>query len=115
VLRKDDVLKEIHPSEAELKAFYERNKTTYNNSIPEKRKIRYVVVDTTKIQAETQVAHEELQAYYSERRDDYRVPEQVKASQILIKTPLPGPDGKVDPKGIEEVRKKAEDVLKRLK
>src|SRR5207248_4770669 len=42
VLRKDDVLKEIHPSEAELKAFYERNKATYNNSIPEKRKIRYV-------------------------------------------------------------------------
>src|SRR5439155_24890270 len=35
--------------------------------------------------------------------------------QILIKTPLPGPDGKVDPKGIEEARKKAEDVLKQLK
>ena len=29
---------------------------------------------------------------------------------ILIKTPLPGPDGKVDPKGVEEARKKAEDV-----
>src|SRR5881296_655113 len=115
VLRKDDVLKEIHPSEAELKAFYERNKTTYNNSIPEKRKIRYVVVDTAKIQAETQVIHEELQAYYSQHRDEYRVPEQVKASQILIKTPLPGPDGKVDPNGIEEARKKAEDVLKQLK
>src|SRR2546421_10618979 len=115
VLRKDDVLKEIHPSEAELKAFYDRNKATYNNSIPEKRKIRYVVVDTAKIQAETQVTHEDLQSYYSQHRDEYRVPEQVKASQILIKTPLPGPDGKVDPKGIEEARKKAEDVLKQLK
>src|SRR5437016_4364536 len=115
LLRKDDVLKEIHPSEAELKAFYDRNKATYNNSIPEKRKIRYVVVDTAKIQAETQVTHEELQAYYSQHRDENRVPEQVKASQILIKTPLPGPDGKVDPKGIEEARKKAEDVLKQLK
>src|SRR6266702_2539627 len=115
VLRKDDVLKEIHPSEAELKAFYDRNKATYNNSIHEKRKIRYVVVDTAKIQAETQVTHEDLQSYYSQHRDEYRVPEQVKASQILIKTPLPGPDGKVDPKGIEEARKKAEDVLKQLK
>src|SRR5438874_847329 len=37
VLRKDDVLKEIHPSEAELKAFYDRNKATYNNSIPAAR------------------------------------------------------------------------------
>jgi peptidyl-prolyl cis-trans isomerase D len=115
VIKKDDVLKEIHPSEAELKAFYERNKATYNNSIPEKRKIRYVLVDTAKIQAETQVTHEELQSYYSQHRDEYRVPEQVKASQILIKTPLPGADGKVDPKGIEEARKKAEDVLKQLK
>ena len=115
VIKKDDVLKEIHPSEAELKAFYDRNKATYNNSIPEKRKIRYVLVDTGKIQAETPVTHEELQSYYNQHRDEYRVPEQVKTSQILIKTPLPGADGKVDPKGIEEARKKAEDVLKQLK
>ena len=43
------------------------------------------------------------------------MPEQVSVSHILIKTPLPGPDGKVDPKGVEEARKKAEDVLKQLK
>ena len=49
VLRKDDLLKQIHPSEAELKAFYDRNKATYNNSIPEKRKVQYVVLDTAKI------------------------------------------------------------------
>jgi peptidyl-prolyl cis-trans isomerase D len=115
VIKKDDVLKEIHPSEAELKAFYDRNKATYNNSIPEKRKIRYVLVDTGKIQAETPVTHEELQSYYNQHRDEYRVPEQVKTSQILIKTPLPGADGKVDPKGSEDARKKAEDVLKQLK
>ena len=48
-------------------------------------------------------------------RDDYRVPEQVSVSHILIKTPLPGPDGKADPKGVEEARKKAEDVLKQVK
>ena len=58
---------------------------------------------------------EDLQAYYDQHRDDYRVPEQVNVSHILIKTPLPGPDGKVDPKGVEEARKKAEDVLKQLK
>ena len=58
---------------------------------------------------------EDLQAYYDQHRDDYRVPEQVNVSHILIKTPLPGPDGKVDPKGVEEARKKAEDVLKQVK
>ena len=115
VLRKDDLLKQIHPTEAELKAFYDRNKATYNNSIPEKRKIRYVVIDNARIQAQTTVSHDELQAYYNQHREDYRVPEQVNVRHILIKTPLPGPDGKVDPKGLEEARKKAEDVLKQVK
>jgi len=115
VIRRDDLLKQINPNEAELKAFYERNKATYNNSIPEKRKVRYVVLDSGKIEAGVSVSHEDLQAYYEQHRDDYRVPEQVSVSHILIKTPLPGPDGKVDPKGAEEARKKADDVLKQLK
>jgi peptidyl-prolyl cis-trans isomerase D len=115
VLRKDDLAKQINPSEAELKAFYERNKATYNNSNPEKRKVQYVVLDTAKIEAGVSVSHDDLQAYYDQHRDDYRVPEQVNVSHILIKTPLPGPDGKVDAKGVEEARKKAEDVLKQLK
>jgi len=115
VLRKDDLLKQINPNEAELKAFYERNKASYNNSIPEKRKVRYVVLENAKIEAGVSVSHEDLQAYYDQHRDDYRVPEQVNVSHILIKTPLPGADGKADPKGVEEARKKAEDVLKQLK
>jgi peptidyl-prolyl cis-trans isomerase D len=115
VLRKDDLLKRIQPNEAELKAFYERNKTVYDNSIPEKRKVRYVLVDTAKIEADSTVSRGDLQAYYDQHRDDYRVAEQVSVSHILIKTPLPGTDGKVDPKGVEEARKKAEDVLKQLK
>jgi peptidyl-prolyl cis-trans isomerase D len=115
VLRKDDLLKQINPSEAELKAFYEANKASYNNSIPEKRKVQYVVLDTAKIEAGVSVSREDLQTYYDQHRDDYRAPEQVNVSHILIKTPLPGADGKVDPKGVEEARKKAEDVLKQLK
>src|SRR3989442_11262041 len=115
VLRKDDLLKSIHPSDTELKAFYERNKATYNNSIPEKRKLRYVVLETAKVEAQTQVTPDDLQAYYDQHRDEFRVPEQVNVRHILIKTPLPGPDGKADPKGAEEARKKADDVLKQLK
>jgi peptidyl-prolyl cis-trans isomerase D len=114
VLRKDDLLKQIHPSEAELKAFYDRNKATYNNSIPEKRKIQYVLLDLEKIQAQTPVTHDDLQAYYNQHREEYRVPEQVNLRQIVIKTPLPGTDGKVDAKGLDEARKKAEDVAKQL-
>ena len=57
----------------------------------------------------------DLRAYYDQHRDEYRVPEQVKVSHILIKTPLPGPDGKVDEKGVAEAQQRAEDLLEQLK
>lgn len=115
VLTQADILKGIHPSEQELKAYYDRNKANYANSIPEKRQIRYAVVESSKIASTVSVSDQDLQTFYDQHRDDYRQPEQVKVSHILIKTPLPGPDGKVDPNGVEQARKKAEDVLKQVK
>jgi peptidyl-prolyl cis-trans isomerase D len=115
VLQKDAVAKDIHPTDAELKAYYDRNKATYNNSIPEKRKVSYVMLNTTQLAAQAQVSDQELQAYYDRHRDEFRTPDQVYVRQILIKTPLPGTDGKVDAKAADEARKKADDVLKQLK
>ncbi|MGO9124300.1 MAG: peptidyl-prolyl cis-trans isomerase [Terriglobales bacterium] len=115
VLRKEDIFKTIHPAEAELKAYYDQHKASYANSIPEKRKIRYTLIDSAKVQAGIQVSQQELAAYYDQHRDEYRVPEQVNVRQILIKTPLPGADGQVDAKGVEDARKKGEDALRQLK
>ena len=115
VLSQDDIRKGLHPTDDELKAFYTRNKATYNNSIPEKRKIEYALLDKSKVLAGVQVTADDLRAYYDQRRDQYRVPEEVKVSHILIKTPPAGADGKVDEKAVEEARKKAEGVLKQLK
>ena len=115
VLKKDDVLNGIHPAEPELKAFYDQNKASYNNSIPEKRKIEYAIFDFSKLQDQVTVSHADLLEYYDEHRDEYRVPEQVNVSHILIKTPLPGPDGKVDPQGLDAAHKKADDLLQQLK
>jgi peptidyl-prolyl cis-trans isomerase D len=114
-IKKDDVLKSIHPADAELKAFYDRNKNSYVNSIPERRQLKYVVVDNARLLSQTQVTQQELQSYYDQHRDEYRVPEQVNVRHILIKTPLPGPDGKVDQKAVDAARAKAEDVLKQVK
>ena len=115
VITQADILKGLHPTDEELKAFYERNKATYNNSIPEKRQIKYVVVDSAKIATATNVTDQDLQAYYDQHRDEYRVPEQVNVSHILIKTPLPAPGAKEDEKAIADARAKAEGVLKELK
>ena len=114
-LSQDEIRKAIHPTDAELKAFYERNKATYANSIPEKRKVKFVLIDTAKLEAQAAITPQELQAYYNQHLDDYRVPEQVKVSHILIKTPLAGADGKIDSKGVEEAKKKAQDILNQLK
>ena len=115
VLKQDDLRKGLHPTDAELKAFYESHKASYANSIPEKRKIKYAVIDASKAEAAVQVTPDDLRAYYNDHRDQYRTPEQVKVSHILIKTPLPGADGKVDEKGVAEAQHRAEDLLKQLK
>src|ERR1017187_4922423 len=115
VLKQDDIKKGLHPATEELKSFYDSHQKNYANSVPEKRKVKYAMIDLAKIQNGVQVANDELQSYYNSHRDQYRVAEQAKVSHILIKTPLPGPDGKVDEKGVAEAQKRAEDLLKQLK
>ena len=115
VLKQDDLRKGLHPTDEELKAFYESHKASYANSVPEKRKVKYAVIDINKVAADVPVTPDDLRTYYDQHRDQYRTPEQVKVSHILIKTPLPGPDGKVDEKGVAEAQRRAEDLLKQLK
>jgi peptidyl-prolyl cis-trans isomerase D len=115
VITQADILKGLHPTDEELKAFYDRNKATYNNSIPEKRQIKYSIVDSRRVAAGTAVTDQDLQAYYDQHREEFRVPEQVKVSHILIKTPLPAAGAKEDDKAIADARAKAEDVLKQVK
>jgi peptidyl-prolyl cis-trans isomerase D len=110
-----EVKKGIHPSEEELKAFYERNKASYTNSIPERRKLRYAVVDLAKVQAQATVSANDLNAYYQAHATQYQVPEQALVRHILIKAPLPGDDGKVDPKALDAAQAKANDLLKQIK
>jgi peptidyl-prolyl cis-trans isomerase D len=115
VLKQDDIKKGLHPTVEELKAYYDSHQKSYANSVPEKRKIKYAVLDTGKVQSGVQVTRDDLQAYYNQHRDEYRVPEQIKVSHIWIKMPLPGPDGKIDEKGVADAQRRAEDVLKQLK
>ena len=115
VLTLDDVKKQVKVTDVELKAFYDQNKQQYQNSIPEKRKVRYILVDTAKVSASLPVTQADLQAYYNQHQDEFRIPETVTVRHILIKTPTPGADGKVDPKGVEAAKAKADDIQKQLK
>src|SRR5258708_1236562 len=114
VLKEEDIKKRLHPTVEELKAYDTGHKQNYANSVPEKRKIKYAVLDTGKVQGGVQVTQDDLQAYYNQHRDQYRVPEQIKVSHIWIKMPLPGPEGKIDEKGVADAQRRADELLKQL-
>jgi len=115
VFTPEEISKLIHPAESELRAYFEANKSRYAAALPEKRKARYALVTAAAVQAQAAVTRDDLQRYYNDRQDQFRVPEQVSVRHILIKTPAAGPDGKLDPKGVEAARARAQDVLKQLK
>ena len=115
LLTREDVAKQIHLTDAELKAYYDANQKLFANSIPEKRKFQYVVIDLSQLQDKAKVDAADLKNYYSSHMDEFRVPEEVKVRHILIKAPAPGPDGKVDPQAMAAARAKAGDILKKIK
>ena len=113
VLSLDDVAKTITPTEAELRAYYERQKPQLTNSIPEQRKAKYILVDFA--HAGVRVSQADLESYYKQHQDEYRVPESVTVRHILIKTPAPDANGKVDKKALDAAKAKADDIMKQLK
>ncbi len=113
VLSLDDIEKTVTPTDAELRAFYEKQKPQLANSIPEQRKIKYILVDFAK--AAGSVSQSDLESYYKQHMNEYRVPASVTVRHILIATPPAGPDGKVDQKAVDAAKAKAEDVLRQLK
>ena len=109
-----DIEKTINPSDAELKAWFEAHKDQFKDSIPEKRKIRFVLINGSKLPG-VEPSEQDIQAYYNQHKAEYQVPQTTKVRHLLVKTPPPGPDGKVDPKTDAEAKAKAEDFLKQAK
>lgn len=95
------------PSEQDLKTYFEKNSAKY--TIPDKRRSKYAFVDMVKFRTELTADDDELRAFYGDHAEEYRLPEQITAQQILFKT-----EGKT-PEQIEAIRKKATDVLEKAK
>ena len=115
VLTLADIVKTIKPTDTELKAYFDANLAGYARAIPEKRQVKYFVLNEKDVAAKITVDPAEVQRAYVANQDTYRVQERAKVRHILIETPQPGPDGKVDQKAVDEARAKAQDVLKQLK
>ena len=107
LIKPEDLEAKISPDEAEIRSAYEKNKAKYQE--PERRVARYAVVDVNQIRQSLQVSDDVLKQQYMTSIQQYQVPNRVHAEHILFMTV-----GKTDAE-VEEIRKKAEDVLKQIK
>jgi peptidyl-prolyl cis-trans isomerase D len=107
LIKPEELEAKITPEEAEIKAAYEKNKSKYQ--VPERRVVRYALVDANQIRQGVLVSDDELKAQYQQNIQQYQVPNRVHVEHILLMTV-----GKTDAE-VEEIRKKAEDLLKQAK
>src|SRR6185436_567358 len=91
-------------SDAEIASHFEAHKNDFK--IPEKRKIRYLLIDIEALRAKTIVPAADIEREYNNNSEQYTTPEQVRASHVLLKT-----EGKDD----ATVKAKAEELLKQAK
>lgn len=107
-IKPEDLEAKISPDDSEIKAAYEKNKGKYQ--VPEKRVVRYGLIDVNQIRQNSQVSDDELKVQYQQNIQQYQVPNRVHVQHILLMTV-----GKTTEAESEEVRKKAEDVLQQAK
>src|SRR5713226_5015167 len=107
LIKPEDLEAKISPDEAEIRAAYEKNKSKYQ--VPERRVVRFALVDVNQMRQSVQVSDDMLKQQYQANIQQYQVPNRVHVEHIVFMTV-----GKTDAE-VEEVRKKAEDVLKQVK
>ena len=80
-----DFAAKINPSDAELDAFYKEPANAAKFQLPESAQIQYVVLDLEALKKDVSFTEEDLRKYYDENASRYSVPEERRASHILIK------------------------------
>ena len=100
----DSLRSQVSAADAEVSTYFEAHKTDFK--IPEKRKIRYLLVDLDAIRAKVAVPAADIERAYNSSIDQYSTPEQIRASHILLKTA---------DKDEAAVKTRAEELLKQVK
>ncbi|HEY3886496.1 MAG TPA: peptidylprolyl isomerase [Vicinamibacterales bacterium] len=94
----------LSATDADVAKYFDDHKDAYR--VPEKRKIRYLTINEQALEEHQTVTGQQIERYYTDNIQQFSTPEEVRASHILLKT-----DGKND----DDVKKQAEDILKRAK
>lgn len=107
IIKPEDLQSKIEVSDAELAAYFEKNKAQY--VVPERRTVDYALLDMAQLRQRSQVTEDDEKVYYQSHIDQYKLEDRAHVAHILFKTV-----GKTDAEAAE-IRKKAEDVLNKAK
>lgn len=107
VIKPAELQAKVTVTDADLTSYFEKNKARYQ--IPERRGFKFALLDLGVLRQSVHPSEQSLQAFYKQNVDQYRVQFRVHVEHILLKT-----TGKTDAE-VEEIRKKAEDVLAKAK
>ena len=91
-------------SDAEIATYFDQHKDEFK--IPEKRTIRFALVDMQAIRDRITISPQDIQRSYEDNQQQYSTPEQVRASHILLMT-----EGKDD----AAVKQRAGEILAKVK
>ncbi|WP_457427709.1 SurA N-terminal domain-containing protein [Roseateles sp. P5_E7] len=86
-----DFAAKLNPSDAELEAFYKDPANAAGFQLPESAQIQYLVLDLEALKKDVSFTEEDLRKYYDENASRYGVPEERRASHILIKAERSAP------------------------
>jgi len=107
IVKPDDLQSKIEASDAELTAYFEKNKARY--VVPERRTVDYATLDFAQLRQRAQVSEDDEKLYYQQHVETYKLEDRAHVAHILFKTV-----GKTDAE-VAEIKKKADDVLNKAK
>jgi peptidyl-prolyl cis-trans isomerase D len=107
LIKPDDLQSKIEASDAELAAYFDKNKARY--TVPERRTIDYATLDFAQLRQRAQVSEDDEKLYYQQHIDAYKLEDRAHVAHILFKTV-----GKTDAE-VAEIKAKADDVLNKAK
>jgi peptidyl-prolyl cis-trans isomerase D len=105
-----DFAAKLNPSDADIEAFYKEPANAAKFQLPESAQIQYVVLDLEALKKDVKFSEDDLQNYYKENAARYGVPEERRASHILIKV-----DRSASAEERNKAKAKAEDLLAQVR
>jgi peptidyl-prolyl cis-trans isomerase D len=107
LIKPEDLQSKIEVSDADLAAYFDKNKVQY--VVPERRTVDYAMLSMAALKQRANISDDDVKVYYQGHIDQYKLEDRAHVAHILFKTV-----GMTDAQ-VEEVKKKAEDVLNKAK